>query len=568
MIFHILLGIFNSTGAENSYNFESELNEAFSELDLGYMSDYDEETLEAANTAFYDWEERVFDSPDVSIRMQAEQNLKKAAKGGHSNSMANYAFLLLNSKHLAQSSNPKKDIYEGADFMLRAAYRRIEEAQEYVAERSERVQQINIERDINTDEIKKVGLIGTIKLTSKEEIKKWIKGGFSSRKDYPRSIQDSLKLFFLAVLHKLDDLPIHKWEAQLIEEIKRLSSEKNQELSGRKVTDIHAYVLQTLRLKGASEQPSYLHQSQSQLKGDHNYAFYNACHKHAYFLDTSMRTLNKAADNTLLGEQERFVNTQSEAMAAGPVYNKLRTWRTINNPPRILSDATAFIVDSFYRGNVHLFSGHPLWLVELSHMEQPWQKIQKIVNSEYDQNWPRTEARQVKGTPLDEEIIRRQLLKKSFNEEIKMYTSTPEARHSIPYRLFLINLINRMIKSVQILDDQKLVKIDLRYTSKERLSHYAKDISQAHTLILRYGVSHKKSWIEGLLSKEHPIKIIQYSLDERYPNKQFSKFLNRFARGEKIQIIKKKEPHFTATATEPVTETIHLSQPKKDKGKK
>ena len=58
----MFLGLSNSIASDSD---DVELDKAFSELDIGYMSDYNEETLETANTAFFDWEERVFDSEEI-----------------------------------------------------------------------------------------------------------------------------------------------------------------------------------------------------------------------------------------------------------------------------------------------------------------------------------------------------------------------------------------------------------------------------------------------------------------------------------------------------------------------
>lgn len=92
--------------------------------EMGYLSDYDEETIEAANEAFFYWEERQFD--------MAEPYLAKSALAQYSYSMPKYALILMDHEHLAASSQPKEDMAMGADLMLRAHLRGQELATDYL----------------------------------------------------------------------------------------------------------------------------------------------------------------------------------------------------------------------------------------------------------------------------------------------------------------------------------------------------------------------------------------------------------------------------------------------------
>lgn len=62
-------------------------NKEFPDFDLGNISDYDDETIDQANKAFFHWEERKYDL--------ARPYLKAACHGRYGYSLANYALLLL-----------------------------------------------------------------------------------------------------------------------------------------------------------------------------------------------------------------------------------------------------------------------------------------------------------------------------------------------------------------------------------------------------------------------------------------------------------------------------------------
>ncbi|WP_032114049.1 hypothetical protein [Candidatus Paracaedibacter symbiosus] len=499
-----------------------DLQRTFLDLELGNISDYDEETLEAANEGFFHWEER-----EAS---EAEGFLKKAAIARHSYSMPKYALILLDSEHLIESQHIKKDIYQAADLMLMAAMRGVEMACDYVEDIDKQAKKISAVRDAETGEqCIFTGLIETVKSASKKDITKWLKGGFPNRKEYPAKIKDALKLFYLSVLPKLEGSPIAKLEQTVFEELKAISSQKGQELIGKRVTDIHGYVSKILKLdKETKEAPVYKGQSQSQYEGPHNYAYYNTRHKYAYDLDISMRTLNCAVQNKLLGGG-KFVKTQAEPMAAGPVYDSLRQWEPNGKESINLPGATAFIVDSFYKDFTKIFYGHPLWLVELTHMEEPWEKINTIIKEKYGGKWPKTEGPYSKDK---EEFKKRNLLKQQYQEKTETYVSQGSSRNSISYRLFLIGMVNRINKSFTVSEDRKKINIDLRYISKERLLKCGQEISQVETFVILYGASHKAAWLNKLITER--CKHIHYSVDKRYSYKKFENFL--FSLGEKYKI--------------------------------
>lgn len=83
--------------------------------ELGNISDYDDETLDAANEALFLWEERQFE--------EAEPFLAKAAMSQHSYSMPKYALILI---------SEKRDLAVAGDLMLRAYLRGQEMAIDYL----------------------------------------------------------------------------------------------------------------------------------------------------------------------------------------------------------------------------------------------------------------------------------------------------------------------------------------------------------------------------------------------------------------------------------------------------
>lgn len=88
-------------------------------------SDYDDETLNAANEGFYHWEEHEFE--------EAEPFLRDAALRGHSYSMCHYAILLLD-------RDPCSEI--GWKLMKRSAERGNDEAIDYIDSRLEEKLQV------------------------------------------------------------------------------------------------------------------------------------------------------------------------------------------------------------------------------------------------------------------------------------------------------------------------------------------------------------------------------------------------------------------------------------------
>ncbi|AIL13686.1 hypothetical protein IM40_09660 (plasmid) [Candidatus Paracaedimonas acanthamoebae] len=444
------------------------------------------------------------------------------------------ALSLLDATYLAKSSQIKADIYKAADLMLMAASQGVPMAIKYVNSLNERAGQITIERDPNNEAmLQPFNLNHIISSLSKVEIESWLMGKFAGRKAYPSQLQDSLKLFFLAVLPTLNnELLVAELEKKTLKEIEAISFVKEEKLKKTYVTQIHGYASETLGLrKIISETPGYGGLSQSELKGSHNYAYYNSCHKYAYFLDTSVRTLNCINKNELLGK-DGLVIAKSEAMAAGPVYDSLRNWKPNGQEPRRLPRATALLVDSFYEESTEFFSGNPLWLVELTHMDRPWQTIEKIIRNEYNGCWPYTELYDRENPEFD----KRKILKKKYYEEIKSYTSSEESRNSIAYRLFLINVADRINQSIKVHEDGDHVEIDFRYLSEQRLNESSTKILQAQTLTLLYGASGQEKWLKNLISTER-YKKINYSLNVNGKYKAFENFLQSFTEKNSIELL-------------------------------
>ena len=95
------------------------------ETAFSHWDNYDTETLGAANKSFYLWEERrIEDGLDLLVR---------AARGGHTESMANYAYFLLDKD--ASST-------DGKIFMLKAAIKGCQEALDYFGQRRDAIESL------------------------------------------------------------------------------------------------------------------------------------------------------------------------------------------------------------------------------------------------------------------------------------------------------------------------------------------------------------------------------------------------------------------------------------------
>lgn len=542
VLYCFMLAVVPSAGfSGKSEDSSEELSSVYSQrssssLELGDISDYDDETMEAGNEGFSYWEEREFD--------KAEELLKKAAKARHSYSMSKYALILLNSGHLAKSQKRKQDIYEAAELILMGAMRREEIACDYVCDLDKYITKITTERDEETGQSVSKGLLETVNQASKPEIRKWLRGEFSDKNQYPKPITDALNLFFLGVLSNFKEDLMDKLEKEVIKELHNLlPSQKEQGLVGKRVTDIHGYASETLKLgkKIREKTPIYRGQSQSQCSGAYNYAYYNTRNKYPYDLDCNIRILNSAAPTQFLAEDNKFVNARAEPMAAGPVYDSLRGWKPNGKEPKKFPGAMAFVVDPYYEDAAEIFYGHPLWLVEMTHMSDPWKKIKSTVEKKYKGQWPHTEGKWDRKNP---ECKKRENLKKEYNKETDKYISSKNARKSTPYRLFLISIADRMNKSVVSSEDKKRVEIDLRYISAERLLKYKEVISCAEALVISYGTSRKVKWLENIIDAAK-CKNISYSLDKRDSTKKFESFMFKLSRDRGILIynISEKTSH-------------------------
>lgn len=111
------------------------------EMKLGSISDYDEETLDAANQAFFLWEERDYEA--------AKPFLKIAAEKRHSYSISKYALLLLDEKN----DNIEADVHIEANLMLMAAVRKEEMAMEFITDLKNGCTVFDIVKEATTSDI-------------------------------------------------------------------------------------------------------------------------------------------------------------------------------------------------------------------------------------------------------------------------------------------------------------------------------------------------------------------------------------------------------------------------------
>jgi hypothetical protein len=141
------------------------------ELDLGDLSDYDDETLASANKAFFLCEEeREYDA--------AEPFLKFAAERRHSYSMIQYALLILSNK----TKRSREEILHACDLIIAAAVRGQEGANEYL--------QTNIDICIVAD------IRGTLDSMSKENLARWLRGKRVADKEDARRLRYAQHLLY------------------------------------------------------------------------------------------------------------------------------------------------------------------------------------------------------------------------------------------------------------------------------------------------------------------------------------------------------------------------------------
>lgn len=119
-------------------------------MELGNISDYDDETIEAGNQAFFLWEEHELE--------KAEPFLKIAAEKRYSYSMGKYAFILI---HFHQQDSSK--LRQAAKLMLMGALRKEEFAIDYV-------------RDLDIRDSEGNDLIELIRQAPTEDVVKWLRG--------------------------------------------------------------------------------------------------------------------------------------------------------------------------------------------------------------------------------------------------------------------------------------------------------------------------------------------------------------------------------------------------------
>ncbi len=437
LIFLLIFNIFLSSQPVQSMEEEedawrSQNSSIRSEDSLDELSDYSEETIEKANAAFLHGEEEERDKLEKPLTYATRKNYKYC--------LSQYANWFLSKDKLLNSQDIISDIRKACNCLLKAAYREEQFATNYVAQLEPLAKKINKK---NQEEI---GIMDLLKKEERKARRTWLK---SDGLDYnqvpsPSHIKDALDLLFLCIITELDDKVFDQFNKQLYEKINALTKHKNSELKGRNAVGIDRYVTEKLHLKTSSAKDDYSGKSQSELK-DGEYAFFDTCHKYPYCLDIGVRVWNHGTGSKFLKDDKggRFVKTDPVPMAAGPVYKNLRKKKPSSTNIN-LSDSTSFLIKNFYEFSTKFFHESPLWVVEITHIEDPWQKIDQEIKDKYDGKWPNLKSEKTKEN--DAELDKEKKVKKLFKEEISKFVQEEKAKKSVSYRLFMLSVIENIRK--------------------------------------------------------------------------------------------------------------------------
>ena len=137
--------------------------------ELGDISDYDDETLQAANEAFF----LCFDGDEYE---SAEPLLKIAAENGHSYSMTMYALLLLH-----KSRRTAAEIDRASELLLLAAIRGEEQSREYF--------NTKVEKDV----VQKI--VSTLRKMCEQSVEQWIRNRPIAEKKDEKHVRKAKSIF-------------------------------------------------------------------------------------------------------------------------------------------------------------------------------------------------------------------------------------------------------------------------------------------------------------------------------------------------------------------------------------
>ena len=73
-------------------------------------------------------------------------------------------------------------------------------------------------------------------------------------------------------------------------------------------------------------------------------------------------------------------------------------------------------MEGFYRFFVKFFQHRPSWLVEITHMEEPWQVASQKVQNDYNGQWPQPSSK--KGHEIDPEWEKGNVLNQLFKDHL------------------------------------------------------------------------------------------------------------------------------------------------------
>lgn len=507
------------------------------------LSEYSSETIENANAAFFHGENGEFD--------QLEKPLKYAAEKRYRYALPQYAHWLLGETHLLSSKTPIDDIYRACDCLLMAAHRGEESAVEYIQKLEPQAKQINAKEGEN------YGVMDILHQEEHTNRKKWLKGEYAVYTLFPPTLRKATDLLFLCILPEIDGEIFEKFNHTLRARVQELTKKKNDALKGRNAVSFHRYATETLKLPTSSAKKDYSGSSQSET-GDGKYAYCNTRAKYPYCLDVAVRTWDKGLEKGFLPEGDpRFVQTNAIPMAAGPVY--IRGKKKPSGTKVNLSPSTAFIVEEFYKFFVPFFQHRPLWLVEITHMDEPWRVASQKVQNDYNGKWP--DIRSQEGHGVNPEWEKRDDLKKLFKARLTQFITGGESKKSISYRLFMIGIINKIKNSSQDKEDhfetsssnlretkededfsenasssfsstmnEQEISIDFSQTTKEELESKRESVKNA-TVVTLYNITIKnQNWLETEI-REGKCRTLQYSRKPstkgkvQRPLKQFEKLI-------------------------------------------
>lgn len=475
------------------------------ELSFSQLSNYSENAQFASNTAF------IFEQE--GDRKEASPYLQYAARRHVRCSLFSYASYLMEEERLKKTKTPFEDLRLAANYILMAAIRKDEEANDYLRTIYENIQPFYQSKEGED-------LLTTLENTVEEKsLLKWLKAS-KNIDEIPsvegdlqkvtgvgqdrRILEDAIDLCFLGLLKALPNDVIKNWVEKIGEfYTHQFRTKKDAKIStSTPVRNVYFYAHEVLKID-ISDTANYDN------GGEGKYKYYNPKHKIPYLAEVILQyfcgkhsspSQNASEPGESLGEESLFLREKklpvldpkgkraqgkqkkayfpfttgtttafftpaSCAAAAGPYFKELFEIEKDLLPEdySIPANKVFFlnpllkILGSFFVGKNKLgelaerpdWRNRSLWLVELTHLEEPWKTADRMLDPhKLEGKWPTfTEEEQAILKVVNEKRINNLQLSKAeklvcdkseiLNEATKIYRAelrkiaTAEGRKSI-----------------------------------------------------------------------------------------------------------------------------------------